>query len=69
MGGVGCVEQGWQREETGKGDKAKLLPRTLAFIKVFYGLCAKHTGFSFNPHNIPRRNVVCWYITWLPLVY
>lgn len=65
--GEGCGA-GMENGRNRRGDKAKLLPRALAFINGSYGPCTKYIGFSFNPHNIPRRNVVCCHVTWLLLV-
>lgn len=66
---LGMWSKDGKREETGKGEKAKLLPKALGFIKCFYGPGAKHTGFSFKPDASSRRNTVCLYIIWFPLVY
>lgn len=51
---LGMWSKDGKREETGKGEMAKLLPK-LAFTKCFYGPGAKHTGCSFKPDSILKE--------------
>lgn len=52
---LGMWSKDGKREETGKGEMSKLLPKELSFIKCFYGPGTKQTGFSFEPDSILKE--------------